>query len=195
MMVNGRIARAMSAAELAADGDCSIACWASAGMKRRRRKTRRSRPPSVAVRDARLCGQARREPAEAYAAAHAAEIVYSSATAPTRGRPAIRWPKPRERHCAAQRRSTKRRAIAELHTIPVAARAGRAAYVAGTFDTKGRELFFIRDLPGAARHPHGDGRPRDLGQAVAGDRPPARGRAPSSARRGAPSSPATAARR
>jgi uncharacterized protein (UPF0261 family) len=28
--------------------------------------------------------------------------------------------------------------------LPVAASSGRAAYVAGTFDTKGRELYFLR---------------------------------------------------
>ncbi|TWO71145.1 ABC transporter permease [Caenimonas sedimenti] len=33
---------------------------------------------------------------------------------------------------------------AEVFEFPVAASAGRAAYVAGTFDTKGRELFFLR---------------------------------------------------
>jgi uncharacterized protein (UPF0261 family)/ABC-type branched-subunit amino acid transport system ATPase component len=35
-------------------------------------------------------------------------------------------------------------ATARLIEFPVAASSGRAAYVAGTFDTKGRELFFIR---------------------------------------------------
>jgi uncharacterized protein (UPF0261 family)/ABC-type branched-subunit amino acid transport system ATPase component len=35
-------------------------------------------------------------------------------------------------------------ASAQVFDFPVAASAGRAAYVAGTFDTKGRELFFLR---------------------------------------------------
>ena len=33
---------------------------------------------------------------------------------------------------------------AQVFDFPVAASSGRAAYVAGTFDTKGRELFFLR---------------------------------------------------
>jgi hypothetical protein len=32
----------------------------------------------------------------------------------------------------------------KVYAFPVAATTGRAAYVAGTFDTKGRELFFLR---------------------------------------------------
>ena len=35
-------------------------------------------------------------------------------------------------------------AAAQVFDFPVAASSGRAAYVAGTFDTKGRELFFLR---------------------------------------------------
>jgi uncharacterized protein (UPF0261 family)/ABC-type branched-subunit amino acid transport system ATPase component len=35
-------------------------------------------------------------------------------------------------------------AAAQVFDFPVSASSGRAAYVAGTFDTKGRELFFIR---------------------------------------------------
>ena len=33
---------------------------------------------------------------------------------------------------------------AEVFDFPIAASSGRAAYVAGTFDTKGRELFYLR---------------------------------------------------
>ena len=36
------------------------------------------------------------------------------------------------------------RAGGQVFDFPVAASSGRAAYVAGTFDTKGRELFFLR---------------------------------------------------
>ena len=35
-------------------------------------------------------------------------------------------------------------AAAQVFDFPVSASSGRAAYVAGTFDTKGRELFFLR---------------------------------------------------
>jgi len=37
-----------------------------------------------------------------------------------------------------------RAAPAQLFDFPIAASSGRAAYVAGTFDTKGRELFYLR---------------------------------------------------
>jgi len=41
-------------------------------------------------------------------------------------------------------RPAERESGARVLEFPVAASAGRAAYVAGTFDTKGRELFFLR---------------------------------------------------
>ena len=59
-------------------------------------------------------------------------------------------------------------------------RSGRAAYVAGTFDTKGRELQFLRQRAREAGSARRHGRPRDLRQAVDRDSPPARGRAPPS---------------
>jgi uncharacterized protein (UPF0261 family)/ABC-type branched-subunit amino acid transport system ATPase component len=45
---------------------------------------------------------------------------------------------------ASAPRPAEREASARVLEFPVAASAGRAAYVAGTFDTKGRELFFLR---------------------------------------------------
>jgi ABC-type branched-subunit amino acid transport system ATPase component len=84
---------------------------------------------------------------------------------------------------AAEALAENRRASRVLE-FPVAATASRAAYVAGTFDTKGRELFYLLParLPREARPAHGDGRSRNLRQAIAGDGSPARGRAPSSGR-------------
>ena len=49
-----------------------------------------------------------------------------------------REPAPRAEPAPAREQS------ARVVEFPVAASAGRAAYVAGTFDTKGRELFFLR---------------------------------------------------
>ena len=45
---------------------------------------------------------------------------------------------------AAPAPAPKPAAAAQVFDFPVAASSGRAAYVAGTFDTKGRELFFLR---------------------------------------------------
>ena len=73
--------------------------------------------------------------------------------------------------------------------------AGRAAYVAGTFDTKGRELFYLRQCLEQLGLRVVTVDLVDLGQAVAGERASARGRAPPSAGRSARCSPATAAAR
>jgi uncharacterized protein (UPF0261 family)/ABC-type branched-subunit amino acid transport system ATPase component len=57
------------------------------------------------------------------------------------GAPVVDIPRePAPRSEAAPARETSARVV----EFPVAASAGRAAYVAGTFDTKGRELFFLR---------------------------------------------------
>ena len=60
---------------------------------------------------------------------------------------------------------------------------------------QGPRALLPAQLPGEARAAHGHRRSRDLGQAVAGDDPSARGRAAPSARASAPCSPATAAPR
>ncbi len=67
--------------------------------------------------------------------------------------------------------------------FPVAATTGRAAYVAGTFDTKGARALLPAPMPREARAARCHGRPRDQRQAFAGKRASARGRAPSPARR------------
>ena len=48
------------------------------------------------------------------------------------------------RRGAGAARRSPRPLPAQVFDFPVAASSGRAAYVAGTFDTKGRELFFLR---------------------------------------------------
>jgi uncharacterized protein (UPF0261 family) len=59
-----------------------------------------------------------------------------------------RWPSRSSASASASRASDERGASAarpaQVFEFPVAASSGRAAYVAGTFDTKGRELTFIR---------------------------------------------------
>ena len=53
-----------------------------------------------------------------------------------------------------------------MFAIPFAERLNRTAIVAGTFDTKGRELNFIRDRLKALGICHAHGRPVDVGQAL-----------------------------
>ena len=99
---------------------------------------------------------------------------------------------------AAQRRrrpTARTRRRADVFEMPLAERHGRTALVVGTFDTKGRELKFIRDALARSRHPHPHRRSLDLGQAV--ERRRDRRRRWRARIRAAParSSPATAARR
>jgi uncharacterized protein (UPF0261 family)/ABC-type branched-subunit amino acid transport system ATPase component len=66
---------------------------------------------------------------------------YNRWNAADAGTPVVDIPRePSPRSEAAPARENSARVV----EFPVAASAGRAAYVAGTFDTKGRELFFLR---------------------------------------------------
>ena len=142
-MVNGRIARAMPAAELAADRELQQRLLGvqiggdddEAGASRRRptpaasagvhgRVHRRGAPTPTTWRRATVRGFNRWNAGGT--AAPVADIARD-------GRPRQRPPQ----------REQPRRA-AQVFEFPVAASTGRAAYVAGTFDTKGRELFFLR---------------------------------------------------
>ena len=53
-------------------------------------------------------------------------------------------PRPSSQPSSASGRGSSRSGVAQVFDFPVAASSGRAAYVAGTFDTKGRELFYLR---------------------------------------------------
>ena len=69
----------------------------------------------------------------------------AASPAGTRPTPAHRWStSPREPAPRAEARAHRATSSARVVEFPVAASTGRAAYVAGTFDTKGRELFFLR---------------------------------------------------
>ncbi len=76
----------------------------------------------------------------------------------------------------------------------MAASAGRAAYIAGTFDTKGRELFYLRNCLEKLGVRTVTVDLADVGQAVVGDGASARSGAAPSAAASARCSPATAAR-
>ena len=67
---------------------------------------------------------------------------------------------------AAVERTTPADDAKKVFAIPFAERIGRTVLVAGTFDTKGKELRFIADRLKALRYPGEDRRPVDLGQAV-----------------------------
>ena len=205
VMVNGRIARTMPAARA---GRRPRPAAAAAGRARRRRRGRRRRaadgaaeaPTDEPIRDlhrqARRGRRRRRPPADGERARCAPSPAGTPpippparATGCSRRAPSRR---PRRRRSATSLRRGGR--DARVVELPVAATAARAAYVAGTFDTKGRELFFLRscleklglrtvtvDLSTSGKPSPADVHPRE----VARHHP----------RASAPCSPATAARR
>ena len=160
IMVNGRVNRIMDARALAADRELQQ----------------------------RLLGVGRHgDEAPALAAAEAANVeqrvaevfrierggAEASADAPAGGmyRPVTelpnRWNVPvtamRE---AAVERTAPADDAKKVFAIPFAERIGRTVLVAGTFDTKGKELRFIADRLKALAYPGQDRRPVDLGKAV-----------------------------
>ena len=175
-------ARSMPAAELAADRDLQqrllgVRVGDEDEDGERRRRDRRA--GADARRGAGLHGPAR---GDADGRRRDARRAASAPCAASRaGTPPIRLDAPRDR--LVERAPSRRRAAvaadaasapgqrprARVLEFPVAATSAARAYVAGTFDTKGRELFVPAQLPRAAGRAHGHRRPRDLGQAVAGD--------------------------
>ena len=126
----------------------------------------------------------------------------AASTAGTPAAPRRRWPTsraaPRRVAAAPSRalgaRRLARRAAAQVFDFPVAASSGRAAYVAGTFDTKGRELFFLRQCleSSACASSRSTSRPRASRRPPACIRARSRATIPTARRR---CSPATAAAR
>jgi uncharacterized protein (UPF0261 family) len=145
VMVNGRIAREMDAAALAADQELQqrLLGVRAAEEEEAEAAPREAEPePGVQVFHLVRGGG----DAEAPVLPPAAEgPVYATARAPTlwsQGNPLADnrgpdAPEPEEEAAASQE------APAIDMAMPVATLVGRAAYVAGTFDTKGRELVFI----------------------------------------------------
>jgi uncharacterized protein (UPF0261 family)/ABC-type branched-subunit amino acid transport system ATPase component len=136
VMVNGRIARSMPVTELAADRALQQRLL---GVK--------------AADEEEIAPQAEPEPASAEVRiftvrrAEAVEPPASEAERAVRGY--TRWASvdvDRPVVAAAEQRPEAVRApAARVVELPVAATAARAAYVAGTFDTKGRELGYLRN--------------------------------------------------
>lgn len=141
VMVNGRIAQEMSAAELAADRELQERLLGVKGGGHDEPADEAPPPPEEPP-----------EPTQVYTVkrAHAEGAPSLDDMAPHTVRGFNRWNAggtaapvadiPRQAPAAAAPAATP----ARVFDFPVAASSGRAAYVAGTFDTKGRELFYLR---------------------------------------------------
>ncbi len=132
VMVNGRIARSMSAAELAADRELQQRLLGV--------KTDADDRPDTAIE----------EPAapsvQVLTVKRATDSVVAEPSAPPEERTirgVTRWGSTGRDHSVAgnQPAAAPESRVVEL---PVAQTLGRAAYIAGTFDTKGRELLYLK---------------------------------------------------
>jgi uncharacterized protein (UPF0261 family)/ABC-type branched-subunit amino acid transport system ATPase component len=150
VMVNGRIAREMPTQELAADRELQERLL---GVRGSNGDDEVPTPPAVDVAGTSDApGAVRvftvRRADENAAPAHFAELPRAAAPAFNR------WDVPSSPASAASARPApalspapaggRVSAPAQVFDFPVAASSARAAYVAGTFDTKGRELTFVR---------------------------------------------------
>jgi uncharacterized protein (UPF0261 family)/ABC-type branched-subunit amino acid transport system ATPase component len=134
VMVNGRIARSMTAAELAADRDLQQRLL---GVK----TDIDDAAPAATVED-----QAP-DPVQVLTVKRAADSVVAEPEAPQEARTigrVTRWGAITRDHVADERPAEARTPEVRVMEFPVAQTIGRAAYIAGTFDTKGRELFYLR---------------------------------------------------
>jgi len=163
VMVNGRIARSMSAAELAADRALQqqllgVNSGADDAPDETPALADGAFPPRAETDEVRVYTVRRsadEAPAGEVAAAPAERVVRgftrwnsTDALAAPRdrlleGRSDTMIPPPSLTDAAATLAASGREA--RVIEFPVAATIGRAAYIAGTFDTKGRELFFLRN--------------------------------------------------
>ena len=138
VMVNGRIARSMPAAELAADRELQQRLL-GVQIGRRARRTR----PSRRRRRRRKSQVFTVQRATTPASRGASEEERSRARLHALGRGTGRTGRWRRRERAGRQAPPTREA--RVVEFPVAPTVERAAYIAGTFDTKGRELFFLRN--------------------------------------------------
>ncbi len=145
VMVNGRIAHELAAAELAADSELQQRL---VGVGKHAHDEPDAAAPAPAPPDAPQVFRIRRraEPgAEALPADAAPEPVFSTRTAPTRWSQGRAFGAAGEPAAAASEVRDEEAAPPATAPVPIGELVGRAAYVAGTFDTKGRELTFIRN--------------------------------------------------
>jgi len=135
VMVNGRIARSMSAAELGADRELQ------------------QRLLGVRIEVEETPDAASEEPSaptvQVFTVRRAADSVVTEPPAPPEERTIrgfTRWSATPRDHVVVGAAPPREAAAPEPRVVelPVAQTIGRAAYIAGTFDTKGRELFYLR---------------------------------------------------
>jgi uncharacterized protein (UPF0261 family)/ABC-type branched-subunit amino acid transport system ATPase component len=130
VMVNGRIARSMPAAELAADR----------GLQQRLLGVRSGGEEEVAAPET----PPAMEEVRVYTVKRADESVVQEEERTVRG--FTRWgAAPVDRPLAAPDAEKPAQPTARVVEFPVAHNFERAAYIAGTFDTKGKELFYLRN--------------------------------------------------
>ena len=134
VMVNGRIARSMGAAELAADRELQQRLLGV--------KTETDEPTPAAIED---------EPpapsVQVLTVRRAADSMVAEPPPPTEERTiggVTRWGSVPRHRVTADEPGEAPRPEPRVVELPVAQTIGRAAYIAGTFDTKGRELFYLR---------------------------------------------------
>jgi uncharacterized protein (UPF0261 family)/ABC-type branched-subunit amino acid transport system ATPase component len=134
VMVNGRIARSMSAAELAADRELQQRLLGVRTDVDEGPDTAVEEPPDSTV--------------QVLTVKRAADSVVTEPPAAPEERTirgVTRWGSTGRDHVLADNRPPVPAAPEpRVVELPVAQTIGRAAYIAGTFDTKGRELFFLR---------------------------------------------------
>ena len=135
VMVNGRIARSMSAAELGADRELQQRLL---GVRTEVEET----PDAVG-----------KEPSaptvQVFTVRRATDSVTIEPPVPLEERTVrgfTRWGATQRDHVVGAATPREAAAVVEPRVVelPVAQTIGRAAYIAGTFDTKGRELFYLR---------------------------------------------------
>jgi uncharacterized protein (UPF0261 family)/ABC-type branched-subunit amino acid transport system ATPase component len=134
VMVNGRIARSMSAAELAADRELQQRLLGVRTDVDEGPDTAVEEPPDLTV--------------QVLTVKRAADSVVVEPPAPPEERTirgVTRWGSTGRDHVVGENQPAVAPAPEpRVMELPVAQTIGRAAYIAGTFDTKGRELFFLR---------------------------------------------------
>ena len=134
VMVNGRIARSMSAAELAADRELQQRLLGV--------KMDTDLPPDTTI------VQDVNPPIQVLTVKRAADSVVVESPAPREERTIrgmTRWGSTTRDHVAGMDEPREARTPEpRVVEFPVAQTIGRAAYIAGTFDTKGRELFYLK---------------------------------------------------
>ena len=156
VMVNGRIARSLPAAELAADRELQqqllgVRVGPEDEPERGRDRTRGRGAAARVHRAPRRATARAGEPAPHESRARCAATragTRPTATAQPRDRLVDARAAPptarRRRSTDAAERLAETGRDARVVEFPVAASAARAAYIAGTFDTKGRELLFLK---------------------------------------------------